>query len=286
MVRIEGPVVRRLQRTFVEDWHTASEEALSDATYFPERSIGGDQVAVGGDGIAVGGDGIAVGGDGIAVGGDGIAVGGDGIAVGSDGIAVGSDQVAVGSDAIAVGGDQTVAVVEGGPDIEHNALHWMFLQLLMSARHSIRISSPYLIPHVSLLAALQVAAARGVDVRIQTNGPAAENTLLYWAKRSFYRSLLGSNVHIAETVGDYNHSKIIIVDDRYTFVGSPNLDVRSDELNFEIGVVMLGPDICRQATELFEARIESGRTIDLDSVRTDWRARLMYGLGRLISPVL
>jgi cardiolipin synthase len=183
-------------------------------------------------------------------------------------------------------GEQTAIVVEGGPDLHANNLHWMFFQLLTSATSSIRISSPYLVPHPTLYTALRVAATRGIEVKIHTNGPSAEHFLLMWAKRAYYPELLEAGVKIIETTGDYNHSKLIAVDDRYLFIGSPNLDVRSEELNFEVGVLVISESLNREAVDLFEKRLEEGKVIDLESIKTGRLAKLWHGLGRLVSPLL
>jgi cardiolipin synthase A/B len=183
-------------------------------------------------------------------------------------------------------GEQTAIVVEGGPDLYANNLHWMFFQLLTSARSSIRISSPYLVPHPTLFTALRVAATRGIEVKIHTNGPSAEHFLLAWAKRAYYPDLLDAGVRIIETVGDYNHSKLIAVDDRYLFIGSPNLDVRSEELNFEVGALVISNKLNKEAVDLFEKRLKEGKVIDLESIKTNRLGRLWQGLGRLVSPLL
>ena len=56
--------------------------------------------------------------------------------------------------------------------------------------------------------------ARGVRVRVFTNGPSAEAAFLYHAQRHRYRSLLDSNVEILETVQQYNHTKFLVVDEK------------------------------------------------------------------------
>lgn len=183
-------------------------------------------------------------------------------------------------------GEQTAIVVEGGPDLYANNLHWMFFQLLSTATSSIRISSPYLVPHPTLYTALRVAATRGIEVKIHTNGPSAEHFLLAWAKRAYYPDLLEAGAKIIETTGDYNHSKLIAVDDKYVFIGSPNLDVRSEELNFEVGVLVISKSLNEEAVALFEKRLEEGKVIDLENITTNRLAKLWQGLGKLVSPLL
>ena len=55
---------------------------------------------------------------------------------------------------------------------------------------------------------LLIAAARGVRVRIYTNGPESEAAILYNAQRSYYRALIEGGIELFETQSDYNHAKL------------------------------------------------------------------------------
>ena len=183
-------------------------------------------------------------------------------------------------------GTDRVGVVASGPDRQISGLYWVVFQLVGMAEKSIDISSPYLVPHQTLLTSLQVASGRGVRVRVHTNGPSAAHFVVYQAARSFYRDLLDAGIELHETQGDYNHAKMVIVDDVRVFVGSPNLDMRSTDLNFEIGVVTDSPRVAADAKAMFLARCAKGRAITLDSLSTSWPQRLLQGLARLVSPLL
>jgi cardiolipin synthase len=74
------------------------------------------------------------------------------------------------------------------------------VQAIGEAQTSVELSSPYLVPPPMLLFALQLAAARGVRVRIYTNGPKAEAAILYHAQRSYYERFLEAGIELYETV--------------------------------------------------------------------------------------
>ncbi len=188
-------------------------------------------------------------------------------------------------DGEALGSDR-LGIVVSGPDAPTNALSWMFFQLIVDAERTLDISSPYLIPNPVVLTAMQVAATRGVRVRIHTNGRGVAQGILHRAQRSHYSPLLDAGVEITEGVADYNHSKMILVDERRLLVGSPNLDVRSEELNFEIAVVTEGDSICTQARDLFARRLASGRRVHAADLEPRWWDPLANGVCRLLSPVL
>ena len=136
-------------------------------------------------------------------------------------------------------GDSRVGVVGSGPDQEPSALWFAMVQAIGEAEVSIALSSPYLVLPPTLLFALQLAAARGVQVRIYTNGPRAEAAFLYHAQRHHYRQLLAAGIEVFETIEEYNHTKFLVVDQKTVCIGSANMDLRSAQLNFELAVVAI-----------------------------------------------
>src|SRR5690606_7123486 len=63
-----------------------------------------------------------------------------------------------------------VGVVCSGPDRDESDLWFAMVQAIGDAQQSIELSSPYLVPPPALMLALAIAAARGVTVRVYTNG--------------------------------------------------------------------------------------------------------------------
>lgn len=175
-----------------------------------------------------------------------------------------------------------VGIVATGPDASVSTLPIVLLQLLMMAERTLDISSPYLIPSPVVIAALQTVARRGVRVRIKTNGKPVESWALYKAQRSHYRELLEAGVCICESLEAYNHSKMIVVDGKYAFIGSPNLDWRSAELNFELALTTNDPELVSAAELLFDRRVTRCRPVDAAAARSG----IIDGLFRMASPVL
>ncbi len=179
------------------------------------------------------------------------------------------------------GSGTTVGVVDTGPDAP-TQLPLVLLQLIGCAHTRLDISSPYLIPSPIVGAALQLAARRGVRVRIHTNGRDVENWLLYRAQRSQYPLLTQAGIEVYESREAYNHSKLIVVDERYAFVGSPNLDWRSAALNFEVAITTDDATFIRSVRELFETRVAAGHRVRVAGTRLS----LLDALCRLASPLL
>jgi cardiolipin synthase len=165
-------------------------------------------------------------------------------------------------------------------------LWFTIFQAVSGARTSIDLSSPYLVPPPTLLFALVVAAARGVRVRIFTNGPASEAVILYHAQRSYYRELIAAGIEVWETQSDYNHAKVLVVDRRAVFVGSANMDLRSAHWNFEIAVAM--PDSPALAAAVLQTLADRSGDLRRVAEPDDPPAlrRLVDGACRLLSPLL
>jgi cardiolipin synthase len=180
-----------------------------------------------------------------------------------------------------------VGIACSGPDREHSDLWFAVIQAIGEAETSIELSSPYLVPPPMLLFALQLAAARGVRVRIHTNGPKAEAAVLYHAQRSCYERLLDAGIELYETVDDYNHSKLLVVDARTVVVGSANMDLRSANLNFEIAAVVLdNRDLAARVLATVGQRQAGCRRLTAADLPQQpwWRA--IDGFCGLLSPLL
>ena len=65
-----------------------------------------------------------------------------------------------------VNGDCTVLVFPSDPASEFEEAGLMFHQIIVAARRRIWIASPYFVPDRAIISALQLAALRGVDVRV------------------------------------------------------------------------------------------------------------------------
>ncbi|MGE6741072.1 cardiolipin synthase [Allorhizobium pseudoryzae] len=136
-------------------------------------------------------------------------------------------------------------VVASGPDKSVETNHKMLMGAFSVARSSIRIVSPYFLPDRELISALATAARRGVDVDIIV--PGSNNlTLVDRAMTAQFDQILKSGCRIWRAEGAFNHSKLMVIDGRWTYIGSSNMDPRSLRLNFEVDVEVF--DIAFAAT--------------------------------------
>lgn len=184
-------------------------------------------------------------------------------------------------------GDARVGVVASGPDLDLAVLWYAFAQAIGEARHTVTLSSPYLVLPQTLLFVMQMASARGVRVRIFTNGPGAEAWLLYHAQRHHYRALLDAGVELFETPKHYNHAKFLVVDGRTVFIGSANMDLRSANLNFELAAVALdAPELAAEVQRTVDERAADFRAVTAEALPHNPLVRLVDGVCGLFSPLL
>jgi cardiolipin synthase len=126
-------------------------------------------------------------------------------------------------------------VITDGPNEDLDKLQMVLLGAIASAHQRVWIMTPYFIPSPQLVAALQSAALRGVDVSLVL--PAKSDQ--FWvdaATRNHLPPLLRRAVQVYYRPSPFAHTKLFLMDHYYAQLGSANLDNRSLRLNFELVV--------------------------------------------------
>jgi cardiolipin synthase len=183
-------------------------------------------------------------------------------------------------------GDATVAIVPSGPDTRTEAIHRIFVAAISAARERVWITTPYFVPDPPMVVALQVAAMRGLDVKLIL--PSRSNhRVTFHAGRSFYETLLEAGVHIHEYTPGMIHAKTMVVDGRIVLLGSANMDMRSFRLNFEVHTLIHDEATARTMEASFQEDLSHTVAVD----RKTWSKRplgnrIAEGAGRLVSPLL
>src|SRR5438046_6708092 len=159
----------------------------------------------------------------------------------------------------------------------------LFQVLVASARKSIEICSPYFLPDRSLCDELLRAAARSVSVSVLLPGKWNNHPIARLASRRRYGVLLGRGVRIFECQAGMIHAKALILDGKWSVLGSTNFDNRSFVLNDEVNVALLDPALSSLLQADFATDIGNSRAVSLD----EWRRRpllerALAALGRLV----
>lgn len=183
-------------------------------------------------------------------------------------------------------GSDNVQLITGGPMSQWNTLEQTYLKAIGLATKRIFLQTPYYLPPDTLLMALQTAALAGVDVRVMMPRH-SDSFILSYASRSYIAESLRAGIKIYLYEPGMLHSKVLIVDDDISCVGSTNFDFRSFEHNFEGSLLVYSADINRQLRNIFLSDQSHSARILPDT----WRKRSIIHKSlestiRLLAPIL
>jgi len=183
-------------------------------------------------------------------------------------------------------GDVAAQIVSSGPHGPNRALQDLYLAAMQESEQRIVITSPYFVPDEPVISALRVAVMRGmrVDLVVPAKG---NHRLAAAASRSYLRELVEAGVHVHLHAPGLLHAKTMTIDDSIAMLGSSNFDVRSFEINYELNLLLYGPDATRTLRSLQEHYIGECKSLTLEQVKASRSAaRMRDDLARLLSPLL
>ena len=133
-----------------------------------------------------------------------------------------------------------------------------------------------------MLAALLRAPRRDVRVRVVSPGE-SDVPVVQCATRHLYNRLLRRRVRIYERQGHMLHSKVMVVDDEWSVVGSCNLDARSLYLNHEFVAVVRSPALAKLLNTIVDGEIAHSERIRYKEYRErSWWRRVVNRLAWLL----
>lgn len=185
-------------------------------------------------------------------------------------------------------GVKRVQIASGGPLSEPRPFHAVFFTAIAEATDEILLTTSYFIPTEPLAMALEAAALRGVRVRLLIPGRTAHLApVTVYAGRSYYASLIESGCEIYEYDEGMLHAKTLVVDRRWSMVGTPNFDARSVQLNFECAAAFYDEAEADQLAEQFESDLRFASPITASWLkRRTTRQKLIENGLRLFAPVM
>lgn len=183
-------------------------------------------------------------------------------------------------------GQQTVLIHASGPADRLDNCSLFFHQAIAGAKHRLWIASPYFVPSSSVFETLQLAALRGVDVRILLPEK-SDSKLVYLASFAFLEAAGRSGIKIYRYQSGFLHQKVVLVDDHIAAIGTANLDNRSLYLNFEIMAVVVDAGFAAQVETMLEIDFELSRQATVADLQTrSWLFRWAVRVARLFDPIL
>jgi cardiolipin synthase len=186
------------------------------------------------------------------------------------------------------GGDPppcALQVAASGPDRITRPIYEGVFAAFTGAKRRIWIETPYFVPDDGIGAALRNAALRGVDVRLIVPGT-SDLRIVSLAGRSYFDEMMEAGVRIHLYLPTNLHSKVLVVDNDVGVIGSPNVDMRSFFLNFELGVFLYDRPQVEALAAVFLEDLERSEAVDPVLFAGRPRSlRLLEDTCRIFSPL-
>lgn len=182
-------------------------------------------------------------------------------------------------------GGQEVLIIPSGPADKRETAALMFTHAINSAQERLWIASPYFVPDEGVLNALELAALRGVDVRILI--PDEPDHLLVYLAAFTYLAKAGAGIKVWRYTAGFMHQKVMLMDQNVASVGTANFDNRSFRLNFEITAMVLDQGFNQQVEQMLLADFARSEEMDPSAIagKSIW-FKLMSRAASLAAPIL
>ncbi|WP_224368563.1 phospholipase D-like domain-containing protein [Hyalangium versicolor] len=145
----------------------------------------------------------------------------------------------------------------------------MTMVAIAAARHRLWIANSYFIPTDDIRDMLILKAKEGVDVRVLVPGRHHDVSPVHAGQRASYAKLLEGGVRIWEYELSMMHSKVILVDDEVSVIGSTNMDPLSLGTVEEGSLVVQDAELAAAVAASFEEDLVHSRQIHARG----WRQR-------------
>lgn len=182
-------------------------------------------------------------------------------------------------------GQSNLVMLEDSPENKVPVMQDSLVNMILNSKKSIHLTTPYFIPTPEIFSALRTACLAGVDVNIYIPGRADKKTVIV-ATRYYANELMKFGAKIYQTKGTLIHSKIGMFDERYAYIGTANIDIRSLYSQFEIMSLVEGP-VVNQIKDLFTYyQSLSKQWTDLNKDISPVKDKLIRFYVNLFSPIM
>ena len=178
--------------------------------------------------------------------------------------------------------DKTVKATVNTPALNDYPIGSLYLDAINRSNRRAWITMGYFIPDEHMLTALRHAARRGVDVRVLI--PEYSNHIVGdWVGRPHYDQLLSAGVRIFLFEDAMVHAKTMVVDGKWSTVGTANIDRLSLRGNFEINIEVYDDDFARAMERIFQVDLDNSH--ELTRAAWDARGRSNRVIERILRPL-
>lgn len=160
----------------------------------------------------------------------------------------------------------------------------VYSNIISQAQRYVYISTPYFVVDDEMLRAITNAAKSGVEIKIVVPRVPDKKTVNQ-ATKSYYLSLINAGVQVYEYERGFNHSKLVISDDKIATVGSVNFDFRSFYLSFECGVWMYNTDAIKDILADYNSLIGNSVKITAEDCKVPFPVRIFRAIIATFAPL-
>ena len=176
-------------------------------------------------------------------------------------------------------------VIPAGPDNHWEPVHRIQVEAIHRAEKRVWLATPYFVPSLPALFALEGAAMRGLDVRLIIP-QRSDSRLVTAATRSYFDRLFAAGVRVYEYGPRMLHSKALLLDSETAIIGTSNFDTRSFSLNFEIVMLFNDAGVAGELEASLQEDMAGSVEVTADSPKPGFAVRLGQATARLFSPLL
>ena len=182
--------------------------------------------------------------------------------------------------------DRCGLVLASGPADELETCGLLHAHAVESAEERIWIATPYFVPDGRVLGALQLAALRGVDVRVLMPRE-SDSALFKYVPYAYLGEVARAGVRVFLYEPGFMHQKAALVDRDFAAVGTANFDNRSFRLNFEVTAVVRDRAFCDSVEAMLERDLGRATEISHEDLEAKpFAFRFAANATRLLAPVL
>lgn len=176
-------------------------------------------------------------------------------------------------------------IITSGPDTMEQPIKEALIKMILSAKNSVRIQTPYFIPDDLMIGALQIAQKSGVQIEIMIPQK-PDKKFVYNATLAYVKELLPIGIKFYAYNG-FLHSKTMVIDNKIVSIGTCNFDNRSFALNFEINAFLFNREFAQKNNEIFVNDLKNCKPIELKNLqRKPWLNKIGQAFFKLFSPLL
>ena len=154
------------------------------------------------------------------------------------------------SDTTATSHHKKLGFVDRVPNETPDIIRKTFVKCIDEAKHSIYIINPYFTLNKKIKRALKRALKRGVEVHVMISDksdiPITPRIVDHQAHQLMKR---GANIYVY--TGGFHHSKIMMIDNQVSFIGSANLNSRSLRYDYECNLLIDDRETTNELLRIF-----------------------------------